>query len=379
MAKKLADYAKSMGVEVEDLKKALGKYGLDESDLVNDQKRRVLMHAMENGWARDEFKAQYDMNVRDSSDWDWKEITSQYGFSLGVLKKYQGKLEPIFKWYAKQLQKGEDPDNLRLEFFDRIDQAKIWDNTIEMEADLKRFGAQKKDFVDNRRKLTQKIREIAKKIYGEGVLDQLDEGVATEIALDLIYKHEGFVQGGFDPSIIQEALRPYANKDWEQDGEAGDIVGGEAGLAKTDLLAWLSANGIVADKARVNGFIDKMISGEITLDEVKQDFRDNEFTRQYQAYADLFARGQDVSSIAMDFRTKMATMLERSVDAISIDDQYVQEALKYKNADGKPSPMAMYEFEQKIRKTPEWDKTDQAMSAYTDIGETILRNFGFRG
>lgn len=380
MAKTLADYAKSMDVEVDELKKAMSKYGMGESDLVNQQKRRVLAAAIENKWSRDEFKGQYDAGVADSADWDWETILDKYGYSLGVLKEFGKELKPIFKWLASKLQAGEKPENLTEEFNRRISETKFGKRTsTEIEADLARYGSSKRDFKDQLAALTREVRNVAKAKFGTGMLDQLDEGMARKLAMDLIYQESGFLNGDFDQSEIERRLRPLFNKDVKQDGEAGKIVGGEAGSYENALQTWLSQNGVVMGQNRVNNYVKQMLDGVMDLAQIKQEIREKDFTRQYSGYADLFKQGQDVADIALDFRQRAANLLEESVESITIDNPYVRKAMEYTNAEGKPAPMAMYEYEKMIRQTPEWDKTDNAMRTYTDIGETILKQFGFRG
>lgn len=381
MARDLKDYAKSMDVEVDELKKALSKYGMDESDLVNQQKRLVLANAINGEWTRDEFKAQYDIGVRDSADWDWDEIVDKFGYSLGLVRKYRDELEPIFKWVTKQLQRGETFENLQSEFNRKISQETSLGKLTsdELLAEKNRWDKAKKvDFKENLTKLMREIRTVAKQKFGDGILDQLDEGIARQMALDLVYEDSAFLGGNFDQGTIERRLRPLANKDWEQGGDEGKITGGEAGGWETQLSAWLSKNGIVTD--RMSSLVDRLTAGELTLDQAKQDVRDNEMTRRYAGYSDLFSKGQDASSIAMDYRQVMAQLLEQPLETITIDDSRVQQAMQGKsNPDGTTAPLKIYEFEKQIRQSPEWDKTDNAMRAYTNIGETILKQFGFRG
>lgn len=380
MAKTLADYAKSMGVEVADLKDALKKYGMSEDELVNQQKRRVLANAIESKWSRDEYKAQYDMGVADSADWDWEQIVEKFKYSLGVLKEYKDDLKPIFKWLAGELQKGEKPENLTEEFNRRVGETAFGKRTsTEIAADLARYGSSKKDFKDQLAALTREVRNVAKSKFGTGMLDQLDEGVARKLAMDLIYQEGGFLNGEYDSAEIERRLRPLFNKDLNQKGDAGQIVGGEAGSYQTALLTWLGQNGVVMNKSRVDGYVKQMLDGTMDLAQIKQQIREKDFTRQYGAYADLFKQGQDVADIALDYRQTMAQLLEKPLESISIDDLMVKQAMQWQNSDGKAAAMPLYEFEKKVRQSPEWDKTDNAMRAYTDVGETILKQFGFRG
>lgn len=392
--KSLADYAKQMGVEVDALKKALRKYGLEESELSNQQKRSLLSSAMSGGWSKDEWKGQYDRNIADSADWDWETIIEKFGYSLGLLKQYEADLRPIFKWVAAQLQKGESFENLQEEFNRRINRTAFGRRpSSEIIADKERYGAGRRDFRKVWDELTARVRRYAVGKYGEAFRTGLDEGVARQIALDLIYGKDGFLVGTGMDDDIDLALRPIYRQ-WQAEPVPGDVVddgtdetestgntdySGSAGAFRSQLMAWLSRNGVVMVNDRVEDYITRMIDGQITLDAVKQEIRDTVFTRQYGAYADLFAAGQDVADIAMDYRQTAAQLLERTVDDIDINDPLIRKAMQGTSADGKPAAMSLYDFEREVRSSDEWQKTDNAMTVYTGIGEDLLRTFGFRG
>ena len=385
----LAKWAKSMDVEVDELKRAMSKYGMDDGDMVNSDKRNLLARAIENKWSRDEWKGQYksySQSTGGSADWDWERILSEYKFSLGVLKEYGKELKPIFKWLASQLQKGETIQNLQEEFDKRLARTEFGKRPpSEIAADMARYGAEKVDFRKNLGNLAKEIRRVAKATYGDQMLDQLDEGEARKLAMALVYENSNFLNGQFEEGEITRRLRPFFRKDMKEDREADtdetttDVVyGGGAGDLRRQLNAWLSSNGVVMTSKRVDDYVDRMVAGEWGLEQVKQEVRNKDFSRQYSAYADLFKQGTDVEDIAMDFRARAAQLLEQNVEAITMDNPLVKQAMGF-SVEGKPAAMPMYEFEKQVRQSAEWDKTDQAMEAYTGLGETILRNFGFRG
>lgn len=386
-----AKWAKGMGVEKDELKRAMSKYGMDEDDMVNADKRNLLAKAIDNNWTRDEWKGQYksySAATGGSADWDWNRILTEYKFSLGVLKEYGKELKPIFKWLASELQKGETIQNLQEEFDKRLAQTNFGKRPpSEIAADLKRYGATKVDFRKNLTNLSREIRRVAREVYGDQMLDQLDEGEARKLAMALVYEESAFLDGQFDESEITRRLRPFFKRDQREEREAlpadnpagvEPVLGGKAGEYRRQLNAWLSANDVVITGKRVDNYVDQMVAGEWGMDQVKQEIRNRDFTRLYQAYSNLFQQGSDVEDIAMDFRARAAQMLETNVEAIEMSNPLVKQAMGH-TVEGKPAAMPMYEFEEQVRKSAEWDKTDQAMEAYTGLGETLLRNFGFRG
>lgn len=392
-AKSLKDYADRMDLTVEQLKNGMQKYGMTEADLRSVQKRQVLAQAIEAKWSRDEFKGNYDRMVPESQDYSFETIVNKYGYSLGVLKEFKKDLNPIFKWLAGQLQKGETLENLQAEFERRLNETNFGNRpSSELQADIARYGLQRQDFKKTLGELRRRIREVAAQSFGESIIDDIDEGVTQQIALELIYQEDGFLNGNFDSFNaaaikrrlkqyqVQNTTNPQPGEDGTQQQAAGNTdLTGAWGSNRAALAQWLSRNGVVLDESRMSEYLWALDNETMDLNTIKQDVRNRDFTTRYAAYADLFKQGTDVSDVAMNFRQSAANLLERSIEDISIDDPMVQRALQYKGQDGKPSTMSLYEFEREVRKSPEWDKTDNAMRTYTDIGETILRNFGFRG
>lgn len=380
--KSLADYAKMMGVKEDELKDALKKYGMQESGLINNDKRLVLANAIENKWSVTEFKAQYRNAMQNNpADWSWDRLLKEMGYNGGVLKEFEKDLKPLFRWLADQLAKGETLDNLKPEFFDRLADTKFGNRTPEaIQADIDRYGkGTKKAFQEKVSDLTKRIRSLAINKYGTSIKDSLDGGVARKLALDLIYA------GDLNDDDIFLALKPIFRQDYNDatknpgDNGAPPVEGGDAGTAYNNLMTWLSRNGVELGDGRIRGYLSNIVDDGWTLDQVKQDIRRTVFTNRYMGYADQFEKGLDITDVAIDYQERMASLLERNLGDIKIDDDLIRRALENKGTDGKYAPLALYEFEQMVRETPEWDKTNNAMKAYTNLGETILKNFGFRG
>ena len=388
--KGIDDWAKRMGVDVDDLKAALKRYNQDVTDLRNVDKRNLLTTAIDQKWTRDQFAGAYDTSIADEADWDWEQIVTKFGYSLGVVKQFQKELKPIFKWLADQLQKGEPIETLTEAFNKKLDKTEFGRRTTtEIAADIERYGPGL-DFRDRLRDLSKEIRKTALERFGASAAKALEGAAGREIALDLIYNEAGFLTDrGFDVDMINRRLREFlAEEDKAAAEQPGydpnapaslDVEGGFLGSVQNELLQWLSRNGVVMTAERVRKYALGIEAGTTDLEAVKQDVRNKDFSRQYMAYAELFKSGQDVADVAIDFRQAAANLLEKPLESVTMDDPLVKKALQYRTKDGQPAPMALYEFEQEVRNSPDWDKTDNAMQAYTSIGETILRNFGFRG
>lgn len=303
--KSLKDYAERMGVTLEELKRGMSRYNVDESDLKSVQKRQVLAQAIENKWTRDEYKGNYDRYVPEEQDYDFETIVRKYGYSLGVLKEYKKELNPIFKWLAGELQKGESLENLQAAFERKLNNTDFGRRTSdELKADIARYGTQRRDFKETLKSLRTKIKEVAKQKYGESIADDIDEGVAHQVALDLMYSDADFLTADFDTfntNAIIRALEPYQKENLKQkpvtdgglaDGETGtgddalgaaDDLTGAWGSNRATLAAWLSRNGVVLDQSRMDEYLWALDNKTMDLDTIKQDVRNRNFTTRYSA------------------------------------------------------------------------------------------------
>lgn len=144
-------------------------------------------------------------------------------------------------------------------------------------------------------------------------------------------------------------------------------------------MAWFARNGLVVENNELSRWLLDIQSGKETVESVKQWYRTNRLAVKYAGYADEFAKGFDATDVASYFKQSMSQLLERDMDSIDLNDPYLQKAMQFTDEAGKPRKMTGWEFDQLIRQSPDWQKTDNAMALYTDIGEGILRSFGFRG
>ena len=373
-------------LEDADKRKALlKKYGYTEADLKNKAARDLFYEAVRKEYSRKEAREAYD-KVYKNDRATVRDIVDESGFTMELIRAYP-ELREVFRKLSDMLARGkvtEDQASLYAKFKELIEDTAFGKRTnSEIAADLDRYGRNNKANWEQRVSL---LSDAISEFYLNETGGQMDRAAADEISIELIY-------GGQEQSTsaLQRRVRQWIKdnrqpQDTGEDTGTGDAgaedeytPGGERGRIRITLANWFSANGLVVSSEQLDTYIDQIQSGASTLDELKQWYRDNRLAVTYSGYADDFARGMDASEIALDFRSVMANLLERTVEDIDFDDPLVQRAMQRRGEDGKPRPMTRYEFEQEVRGSDEWQKTDNAMSVYTDIGEGILRSFGFRG
>lgn len=361
-------------------KKLLRKYGYTEADLQNKAARDLFYEAVRKEYSRKEAREARDaVYVNDRAT--IREIVDKSGFTMELIRAYP-ELRDVFRRLSDMLARGKvTEENLFAKFEELIEKTQFGKRTnSEIQADLDRYTE------NGENNWKQRVERVATRIlefYTAEAGGALDQAVADEIAIELIYAGEESDQMSLARRVrrwITDNRQPVDEEPTDGATPADDYVGGgERGRLRIGLANWFSANGLIVSADQVEKYIDQIQSGAATMDELKQWYRDNRLAVTYSGYADDFARGMDASEIALDYRSTMASLLERSVEDIDFDDPLVQRAMQRRGEDGKPLPMTRYEFEQEVRGTDEWQRTDNAMTTYTNIGEDLLRTFGFRG
>ena len=360
-------------------KRLLRKYGYTEADLKNKAARDLFYEAVRKEYSRKEADtARDEVYVNDRAT--VSEIVDKSGFTMELIRAYP-ELREVFRRLSDMLARGKVTEQTLFAKFEELiaDTAFGKRTNTEIAADLDRY---KENNESNWLKRVERTVTRISEFFTAEAGGQLDQAAAEELAIELIYAGEETDQMAVARRVRRWITDNRKPADDDAAGEPGSqefTGGGERGRLRTTLANWFSANGLVVQSETLDGYIDQIQTGGTTIDELKQWYRDNRLSVTYGGYADDFARGMDASEIAMDFRSVMANLLERTIEDVDFDDPLVQRAMQRRGEDGKARPMTRYEFEQEVRSTDDWQQTDNAMSMYTDIGEGILRSFGFRG
>lgn len=163
----------------------------------------------------------------------------------------------------------------------------------------------------------------------------------------------------------------------EQLGAGGDVRG-TAGDYQTQLMNWSKKNGITLSNAAASQFIERMTMGNQTLEDAKREIRDTYMIGAFPAWEQQIRSGLDPDTIVSPYRQAAAQLLEVGEDDLGWNDQLIQKAMQGVGPDGKPAVVPLWEYEQMVRKDPRWQKTDNAYQTYTNVGQDLLRMFGFR-
>jgi hypothetical protein len=354
----------------------LRKYGYTEADLKSKAKRDLFYEAVRKDYTRKEAKKAYgEVYVNDQAT--VRDIVEKSGFTWALIQS-SPELKDVFRKLSDLLARGvitEDPASLYAKFRDLIDSTDFGRRTdSEIAADLDRY--QKGNGKNWNKRVSDMVTVLKEYVTNDSGLT-LDDAAAQQLALDMIYAGEEN-----DPAATRRRVGDWYTSTGLTGGEGEGTptdFGGQMGTWQDQLTRWFSSNGVTYTANELNTWLSKIRDGGETVDSVKQWYRDKRFSIDYGGFADEFAQGFDVADIAMSYRQTMADLLERDINTVDLSDPMVQRAMQNRGDDGKPKPLTKYEFERLVRQSPDWDKTTNAMSAYTDIGESILRSFGFRG
>ena len=215
------------------------------------------------------------------------------------------------------------------------------------------------------RLVSTKRDEIADSARERGV--ELDEATLSSLA-------QQATDNAWSDLEVRNALRPLAD---QQVANGQDLMG-NAGDYQRELTEWLNRNGVRMSAQAISKYVGRMTFEEQSLDDVKQEVREDYMAGMMPAWSERINSGFDVTDVIAPYRASAASLLEVSEDDIAIDDPLLTRGMQATDSDGKPRMMPLYEFQELVRKDSRWQTTDNAYETYTDVGQDLLRMFGFR-
>jgi hypothetical protein len=138
--------------------------------------------------------------------------------------------------------------------------------------------------------------------------------------------------------------------------------------------AW--RNGVNLSEPAVQSMMQQIAQGKATIG-FFQNYVRNMAKTVAPGYAAQLDTGMDLYDIANPYIQAKAKILEQNPANIDLFDNDIRNALSSKGADGKPSSMSLWQFEQSMRAKPEWLTTQNANDSVMSIGHKVLQDFGF--
>jgi hypothetical protein len=154
-----------------------------------------------------------------------------------------------------------------------------------------------------------------------------------------------------------------------------DALGGTAAETKAQLDALAKNYGVKLGRDWKARQLASIMSGDDTLAGVQTKVQEMAM-REYKAFADRIAAGETVMEIADPYISKYSELLEQNPNAVGVDNDLIQRAMKQVGPDGKPASMDLYTFEKEVRKDTRWQYTKNAKEEVSNVTADLLRSFG---
>jgi len=148
--------------------------------------------------------------------------------------------------------------------------------------------------------------------------------------------------------------------------ELANNYGIDSSMTNTAFTSWFEKS--------FKGLINKTVASEDIDDELI-----NMAVSKYPGLAKQLSRGVTLRAAANPYLKTLADELELDPETFDLNDNLAQRVLNSVDEQGNFKPMSLYDAKLAARKDERWKFTGQARQEYTDIGNTILRDFGFLG
>jgi hypothetical protein len=276
-----------------------------------------------------------------------KKLFEEYGYAYALIES-DPSLQRLFQQFLKE---GSSWTEKKIESLLRTTDWFKTSNQAKRNYEILRTG-DPTEFADKLEKATDAVLEQAR-LTGATITQEQARGFAERI-----------MQGGITavqlPKIFATTFIDFNNS---------DLVG-RAGALQDKFTSLNNTAGKVLTAAQVNNYVQRILTNEILENDVADSIR-RASAAKYSRFSDRITAGEDLQDIATPWKTIATNLLE--VEDVDLDDNLMLDALtsnKYES---------LADFKRAVKKDPRWQKTNNARSEYFNIGQTILRDFGFLG
>lgn len=176
---------------------------------------------------------------------------------------------------------------------------------------------------------------------------------------------------GWNDAQIRDTLSQYVRA-------TNGVYRGQAGNDIQTVRQTAYRNGIKISKATEQTWAKQIASGNQTAD-----FYQRQVRSMAKSLAPGFATeldsGIDLQDIVSPFIESKAKLLEMNPADIDLFDKDIRSAISGTKTDGSPGSKSLWQFEQDMRKTPAWLKTQNAQDSSMAVGKKVLQDMGLSG
>jgi len=216
------------------------------------------------------------------------------------------------------------------------------------------------EFAAQRGELTNKARTIAAEMgigLGEGAHSALNHLVR------MAQLH------GWDEATLRQQIG-------HQLKGATATFGGQAGEIQQQIRQIYYDMGVPYSAYSVNLSVRHVLEGRGTVQGVQANVAAAAKSR-FPSLAAQIDAGMTVRQIADPYIQTTAQLLEVAPDTVTLQDSLVKQGLSQRDEKGQLGMMPLWQYEQRVKADPRWDKTKNARDDYAGIAHQIGRDWGF--
>lgn len=150
---------------------------------------------------------------------------------------------------------------------------------------------------------------------------------------------------------------------------------GEAGMHEFTMKQYAAQMGVKINDQAIKNQAQLVIRKMATTQDFEDQIRQQAISA-FPGYEDIINAGGTMKDVAAPYEQMMAKELELPESPTGLDDQLIRSALNGLNSDGKPTGMALTDFQSALRNDPRWAKTNGARDKTLDVGINVLRDMG---
>ena len=218
---------------------------------------------------------------------------------------------------------------------------------------------------------------------------EIDDATAKKYAQQMIYGSGIDEQGNqkrYDQNWLNESIADAI--DFTKTKTVGGFemydLSGAAEKTATDLYKLASDYGVdsaMSNRAFTSWFESSfkgLLNKSMQFADVDDQLIDLASSR-FPGLAKQMASGQSLRTAANPYLKVLADELELDPETFDLNDDLAQKVLNSVDDTGNFKPVSLYDAKLAARKDARWKSTQTAREEYTDIGNMILRDFGFLG
>lgn len=201
-------------------------------------------------------------------------------------------------------------------------------------------------------------------------IQQLAAEVGAAVPPDQLKKMvDAVVRGGMQEDSIRWMLGDYVT--FTKEG----TLKGEAGMHQYNIKQYAASMGVNLSDDAIKNQAAMIVKKLSTTEDFQAQLRE-QAKSSFPGYAEQIDGGMTVKDIAAPYVQTMAKELDMPATSITVDDPLIRRSLNGLDANGKPSGLALYQFQNQLRNDPRWGKTQNAQNQAMAVGVKVLKDMG---